>query len=37
MASTFSSLPQKSLWKTYSPTFDKMSAFELIDMKRFTK
>jgi hypothetical protein len=27
----------KELWGTYSPTFDKMSAFELIDMKRFTR
>jgi len=27
----------KGLWEIYSPTFDKMSAFELIDMKRFTK
>jgi hypothetical protein len=27
----------KELWKTYAPTFDKMSAFELIDMKRFEK
>jgi hypothetical protein len=25
------------LWNTYAPTFDKMSAFELIDMKRFEK
>lgn len=25
----------KELWETYSPTFDKMNAFELIDMKRF--
>lgn|GEM_PF-1189278 len=25
----------KELWPTYSPTFDKMGAFELIDMKRF--
>jgi hypothetical protein len=25
----------KELWDTYSPTFDKMSAFELIDMSRF--
>jgi hypothetical protein len=27
----------KELWETYAPTFTKMSAFELIDMKRFTK
>jgi TonB family protein len=27
----------KELWETYSPAFDKMSAFELIDMKRFEK
>ena len=27
----------KDLWSTYSPVFDKMSAFELIDMKRFQK
>jgi hypothetical protein len=27
----------KELWETYAPTFDKMSAFELIDMKRFDK
>ncbi len=27
----------KELWETYAPTFDKMSAFELIDMKRFEK
>ena len=27
----------KELWNTYSPTFDKMSGFELIDMKRFEK
>ena len=27
----------KELWKTYEPTFNKMSAFELIDMKRFEK
>ena len=27
----------KKLWPTYSSTFDKMSAFELIDMKRFEK
>ena len=27
----------KELWDTYSPTFDKMSAIELIDMKRFAK
>ena len=26
-----------NLWDTYSPVFDKMSAFELIDMKRFDK
>ena len=25
------------LWETYAPTFDKMSAFEIIDMKRFEK
>lgn len=25
------------LWETYAPTFDKMGAFELIDMKRFAK
>jgi hypothetical protein len=24
----------KELWETYAPTFDKMNAFELIDMKR---
>jgi len=27
----------KELWNTYSATFDKMSDFELIDMKRFGK
>jgi hypothetical protein len=27
----------KNLWDTYSPVFDKMSGFELIDMKRFDK
>jgi hypothetical protein len=27
----------KDLWDTYSPAFDKMSAFELIDMKRLEK
>jgi len=27
----------KELWEIYAPTFDKMSAFELIDMKRFEK
>ena len=27
----------KELWETYAPTFDKMGAFELIDMKRFEK
>ena len=27
----------KNLWNTYSPVFDKMSGFELIDMKRFDK
>lgn len=27
----------KELWDTYSPVFDKMSDFELIDMKRFDK
>ncbi len=27
----------KDLWETYAPTFNKMSAFELIDMKRFEK
>lgn len=27
----------KELWDTYSPVFDKMSDFELIDMKRFEK
>jgi hypothetical protein len=27
----------KELWDTYSATFDKMSSFELIDMKRFEK
>jgi hypothetical protein len=27
----------KELWPTYAPTFDRMSAFELIDMKRFEK
>ncbi|MEO8351960.1 MAG: TonB family protein [Chthoniobacteraceae bacterium] len=25
------------LWETYAPTFDKMNAIELIDMKRFEK
>lgn len=25
------------LWETYAPTFEKMNAFELIDMKRFEK
>lgn len=28
---------QKNLWETYASTFDKMSAFELIDKKRFQK
>jgi hypothetical protein len=28
---------KKELWDTYSPTFDKMGSFELIDMKRFGK
>lgn len=27
----------KELWDTYSPVFDKMADFELIDMKRFEK
>lgn len=27
----------KELWKTYAATFDRMSSFELIDMKRFTQ
>jgi hypothetical protein len=27
----------KELWATFSPTFRKMSSFELIDMKRFEK
>jgi len=27
----------KELWSTYSPVFEKMSALELIDMKRFDK
>jgi hypothetical protein len=27
----------KELWETYAPTFEKMAAFELIDMKRFEK
>jgi hypothetical protein len=27
----------KDLWAMYAPTFDKMNAFELIDMKRFDK
>lgn len=27
----------KDLWETYAPTFAKMSAFELIDLKRFRK
>ena len=27
----------KELWSTYSSTFEKMSAFELIDMTRFDK
>jgi hypothetical protein len=27
----------KELWDTYAATFDKMSGFELIDMKRFEK
>jgi hypothetical protein len=27
----------KELWEMYAPTFDKMSVFELIDMKRFEK
>ncbi|MES3021320.1 MAG: hypothetical protein V4857_07015 [Pseudomonadota bacterium] len=27
----------KELWATYAPTFDKMSVFEIIDMKRFAK
>jgi hypothetical protein len=28
---------KKELWDTYSPVFDRMSGFELIDMKRFEK
>lgn len=28
---------RKELWNIYSATFDKMGAFELIDMKRFEK
>lgn len=28
---------RKEFWDTYSPVFDKMSGFELIDMKRFEK
>ena len=27
----------RDLWETYAPAFNKMSAFELIDMKRFEK
>ncbi len=27
----------KELWSTYAPVFDRMSEFELIDMKRFEK
>jgi hypothetical protein len=27
----------KQLWEIYAPIFDKMNAFELIDMKRFEK
>jgi len=27
----------KELWDTYSPIFDTMGGFELIDMKRFEK
>lgn len=27
----------KELWQTYSSTFNRMSTFELIDMKRFTQ
>lgn len=27
----------KELWQTYSSTFERMSKFELIDMKRFTQ
>jgi|SRR5215471_4699945 len=27
----------KELWETYAPVFDRMSAFELIDMNRFEK
>ena len=27
----------KELWETYAATFEKMSAFEIIDMKRFQK
>jgi hypothetical protein len=27
----------KELWQTYSSTFNRMSSFELIDMKRFTQ
>lgn len=27
----------KELWKVYSSTFDRMSSFELIDMKRFVQ
>lgn len=26
----------KALWTTYAPTFEKMSDFEIIDMRRFT-
>ena len=27
----------KELWDTYSPVFDKMAEFKLIDLKRFEK
>ena len=27
----------KELWETYAPAFDKMTGFELIDMKRFER
>ena len=27
----------QALWTTFAPTFDRMSAFELIDMSRFQK
>jgi hypothetical protein len=37
MAVVSSAGTTKELWPTYAPIFDRMAAFELIDMKRFEK